>query len=258
MTLVATPAIVLHAFDYLETSRVLRLLTREAAVVSVIAKGARRTRARVGSGVDLFAEGEAQIYLKPSRDLHTLGTFDVTRVRAGIALDIGRFMASSAIAELVLRISGDEPNPSLFDTVSTTLDDLASAPRDEVTAHALAGAWRIVASAGFTPSLDECASCHAAIAPDEAVAFSHVAGGALCSRCARLTAATRQIPAAARDALRGWLDGAVPIALGAPDARAHQRLLREFLREHVSADRPLRAFMAWEADVGAAHAGSGP
>ena len=251
MSLVATPAIILHAFDYLETSRVLRLLTREAAVVSVIAKGARRTRARVGSGIDLFAEGDAQIYIKPTRDLHTLGGFDVTRARAGIALDIGRFMASSAIAELALRITGDEPNALLFDTVAATLDELAASPPEDAAAVGLAGAWRIVASAGFSPALDECANCHATLSREETVAFSHAAGGALCARCARLAAATRQLPPAARDAVRGWLTGETPVALGAPDARAHQRLLREFLREHVADERPLRAFVAWEADIGA-------
>src|SRR5690348_15881092 len=102
MSLVATRAIVLHGFPYLESTRVLRLLTREAGVQSVIAKGARRTRARVGSGVDLFAEGDAQIYINPSRELHTLGGFDVTRARATLALDVGRFTAASALAELAL------------------------------------------------------------------------------------------------------------------------------------------------------------
>jgi DNA repair protein RecO (recombination protein O) len=30
--------------------------------------------------------------------------------------------------------------------------------------------------------------------------------------------------------------------------RAHQRLLREFVREHLADDRPLRAFDVWERD----------
>ncbi|HEX5831959.1 MAG TPA: recombination protein O N-terminal domain-containing protein, partial [Gemmatimonadaceae bacterium] len=64
MPLVATEAVVLHVLDYLESSRILRLATREAGVVSVLAKGARRARSRVGSAVDLFAGGVAQLYLK--------------------------------------------------------------------------------------------------------------------------------------------------------------------------------------------------
>jgi DNA repair protein RecO (recombination protein O) len=37
----ATDAIVLHAFDYRETSRIVRLATRDVGMVSVIARGAR-------------------------------------------------------------------------------------------------------------------------------------------------------------------------------------------------------------------------
>src|SRR5687768_4192777 len=99
MALLVTDAVVLHAFDYLESSRILRLATREAGVVSVLAKGARRSRRRYGSALDLFAQGSAEMYAKPGRDLHTLSGFDVARARPGIAADLGRFTGAAAIAE---------------------------------------------------------------------------------------------------------------------------------------------------------------
>lgn len=253
MPLVITEAIVLHAFDYLETSRVLRLITREAGVQSVIAKGARRTRGRVGTGVDLFAGGEAQIYIKPSRELHTLGAFDISSSRTALALEMTRFTAASAIAELVLRIAGDESNPAMFDGLSRTLDSIAESTGDDVAERALSGAWRIVADAGFTPALDHCAACHSPVPEGEYVGFSHPAGGTLCESCARRAAVARRLPPAARAVLRGWQAGELVVRLAPLDARAHQRLLREFIREHVTSDdRPLRAFAAWETDFGAA------
>lgn len=252
MPLVVTQAIVLHAFDYLETSRVLRLITREAGVQSVIAKGARRTRGRIGTGVDLFAEGEAQIYIKATRDLHTLGAFDITSSRAGLALEMSRFTAASALAELTLRIAGDEANAAMFDGLSATLDAIAFATGDAVVERALAGAWQIIADAGFTPALDDCTACHAPLNSDAVVAFSHPVGGVLCDGCAQRSAIARRLPPQARDTLRGWLAGDSAGELSALDARAHQRLLREFIREHVTSDdRPLRAFTAWETDFGA-------
>lgn len=255
MSLVTTRAIVLHGFPYLESSRVLRLVTREAGVQSVIAKGARRTRARVGSGVDLFAEGEAQIYVRPSRDLHTLGGFDVTHARSGLALDIGRFTAASAVAELALRLVGADPHPATYDGIASTLDALATAPPGDAGAVAMAGAWRLVATVGFMPALDVCASCHAELAAGEDVSFSHPAGGALCARCARFAGSGRRLPGPARSTLRTWLDSAAPLdAAATMDARAlraHQRLLREFVREHLADERPLRAFAAWESGYGA-------
>lgn len=255
MSLVATRAIVLHGFPYLESSRVLRLVTREAGVQSVIARGARRTRGRVGSGVDLFAEGDAQIYVKPSRELHTLAGFDVTRARTALALDVGRFTAASAIAELALRLVGADAHPETYDSIAETLDRLAEAAPARAGAIAAAGAWRLVSAVGFMPAVDQCASCHAEIAPDEDVAFSHPSGGALCARCARLAGSGRRLPAGARATLRQWLDASAPLDAVAPAEplalRAHQRLLREFVREHVADDRPLRAFAAWETGFGA-------
>ncbi|HEX6574196.1 MAG TPA: recombination protein O N-terminal domain-containing protein, partial [Gemmatimonadaceae bacterium] len=62
---IVTEAIVLHAFDYLETSRILRLMTRDAGVQAVIARGARSSRKRFGTSIDLFAQGMVEINVRP-------------------------------------------------------------------------------------------------------------------------------------------------------------------------------------------------
>ncbi|MFL5577099.1 MAG: DNA repair protein RecO [Gemmatimonadaceae bacterium] len=247
MPLLATDAVVLHAFDYMETSRILRLLTRDAGVQSVLAKGARRAQRRYGSALDLFAEGAAQLYTKEGRELHTMSAFDVTRARPELAMDLGRFTAASAIAELTLRFAPrDDSHTALFDTVVAALDTVGRAEPSRVRGEALAGAWRIVAELGFAPSIDRCASCDAEVPADAPTMFSHPAGGVLCARCARTVPGSRTLPAAARDALRAWLAGAPTGLLDDGASRAHQRLLREFLSEHLADGRPLRAFEVWE------------
>jgi DNA repair protein RecO (recombination protein O) len=245
MPLLATEAIVLHAFDYLESSRVLRLATRDAGVRSAIAKGARRSERRFGGGLDLFSRGVAQLYTKPGRDLDTLAGFDDLRPSIALAANLGRFTGASAIAELTLRFSREASvDTGLYDAVADALDAIGSAAPDETRAAVLAGAWRIVAELGFAPSLDECADCHAALPSDDVVMFSHPAGGALCARCSRL-ARGRVLPAGARRAVRAWLAGESASLADAAEARAHQRLLREFLGEHLVDERPMRAFDVW-------------
>ena len=49
MPLVSTPAIVLSALRYSETSKIVRLATRDVGVQSAIAKGALRPRSRFGA-----------------------------------------------------------------------------------------------------------------------------------------------------------------------------------------------------------------
>jgi len=246
MPLVVTDAVVLHAFDYSETSRILRLATRDAGVQSVLARGARRSQRRFGSALDLFAEGSAQLYTKVGRDLNTLAAFDVTRARPALALDLERFAGASAVAELVLRFARDDVQPGLYQVLTDALDRLGDARPEQAREAALSGAWRLVAELGFAPTVDLCSACHADVPADAPAMFSHPAGGVLCVRCARSTPGSRTVPPAARDALRRWLGGDRAELGGAAEGRAHQRLLREFLREHLADGRALRAFELWE------------
>jgi DNA repair protein RecO (recombination protein O) len=242
-----TEAVVLHAFDYSETSRILRLATRDAGLVSVLARGARRSRSRFGSALDLFAEGTAELYLKEGRDLQTLSAFDLTRARPALAADLDRFTGASVLAELVLRFGAPEQaGASLYDTLAGALDQISAAPLGGAASASLAGAWRLVAALGFAPSLDACAACHAAVPPSLDAPFSHDAGGVLCAACGRLSPGGRLVPAAARGAIRQWIRRGDAPALDTREARAHQRLLREFLRHHIADTRPLRAFEVWE------------
>lgn len=246
MPLTATEAIVLHAFDYLESSRIIRLLTREAGVQSVVARGARKSRGRYGSALDLFAEGTAQIYIKPGRELHNLGSFEVSRSREQLAHDVGRFTAASTVAELALRFAGEEENALLYDTIADVLDRISRSAPEHTIEDGLAACWRIVSVLGFTPELASCALCHTPLRDAEDATFSHSSGGIVCPACSGLAPGGRKIPSSARAAIRGWLEDTSSMSLAEPEARSHQRLLREFLAAHLGDDRPLRAFAVWE------------
>jgi DNA repair protein RecO (recombination protein O) len=246
MPVVVTEAVVLHMFDYLESSRILRVVTEDAGVRSMLARGARKSSRRFGSALDLFAQGTAQIHIKPGRDLDTLGGFEVTRARPALGAELARFTGAAVIAELTLRFARDDADPELFAAVVAALDALSLSTPDDARQAALAGAWRIVTALGFGPSVDNCSECHLALAPEAPALFSHPAGGALCARCARLAPSGRVLPSPARAALRAWSKGAHVALTEDSDIRAHQRLLREFVREHLSDDRPLRAFEVWE------------
>lgn len=232
--------------NYLETSRILRLLTRDAGVVSVLARGARNSRKRFGSALDLFAQGTAQLQLKPGRDLHTLAAFDIDRPRSGLSSSLPRFSAATALAECVLRVVHDEAAPGVFDVVGDGLDRIADAEPDGALSAGLGALWQLVAAVGFAPTVDVCANCHTPLSAGEDAVFSHGAGGALCPRCALLVPGGRRLPYAALAALDSWIQG-TPVALAnVAEARAHQRLFREFLSQHLPDSRRMPAFSAWE------------
>ncbi|MGQ0539031.1 MAG: DNA repair protein RecO [Gemmatimonadaceae bacterium] len=245
-----TEAVVLHAFDYLESSRILRLATRDAGILSVVARGARRPRNSFGT-LDLFVQGCATVSVRPNRDLHTLTGFDLVRYRISLGHHLDRFVAAAVLAELVMRFADEDSSPDLFPILVRGLDELEADTLGDATEIALGAAWQLIRGLGFAPVVDTCATCHEAIAHAVAAAFDRRAGGVLCVRCAAPRDDVRPIPARARAALRSWLDGrAHPLGTHG-ERRAHQRLLRQFLMEHVADERGrgLKAFEAWERRV---------
>jgi DNA repair protein RecO (recombination protein O) len=246
----STEAVVLHAFDYLESSRIIKLLTRDFGLRSVLARGARTSRKRFGDALDLFNQGSVELDVKPGRDLDTLSSFDVIRTRGAIGSDLARFAGASALAEMLLRFAQHDGDPELFDIASDAFDRVAGASGDAARTATIAAAWRILAALGFAPSLESCGECEREFTADETVLFSQSAGGALCERCASLARVGRKLPGGARARLFSWLSSdADGPPLAEPEARAHQRLLREFVIEHLSDGRPLKAFETWEAGI---------
>jgi DNA repair protein RecO (recombination protein O) len=249
MTLVVTEAVVLHAFDYLAISRILRSMARDAGIQSVLARGARSSRKRFGTSLDVFAHGIAEYSTRPGRDLNTLTAFDATRSRPELVADMSRFTGACVLAEMALRFSIDEPHPGLFDAFVAGLDMIGTAEPDETVSRTLGAAWHMVGELGFAPALDVCANCHTPLADDARTPFSHIAGGALCDRCARLVPGARPIPSEARTALAEWLAGSSVQLSAAAEGRAHQRLLREFLDQHLSEGKSLRAYAMREQEL---------
>ncbi len=245
--MIQTEAIVLHGFDYRETSRIVRLATREAGVVSAIARGAKRPRSKYGQGLDLFTSGVAHLLLHPGRDLHTLAAFDATRARPALGLSLERFAASAALGELCMRFASDDESGTIHDVLEAGLDAIGRAEDADVPAHTVAAAWRLVAELGFAPALESCAACHRLLADDESVRFGHRSGGALCRTCAPFAPGARIIPAEARLTLQRWASAEEVSDLDAPTVRAHLRLLREFVEEHLADGRALKAWASWEA-----------
>ena len=248
MPLLVSEAIVLHTFDYLESSRIVRLVTRDAGMRSALAKGARKSRRRFGSGLDLFAQGTAYLHTKAGRELDMLTGLEDVRTRTEIARDLERFAGAETIAEIALHFGREGADVALFDAIASALDALAANNARDPREVTLAGAWQIVSALGFGPAVTDCAECGASIGDDEAALFSHAAGGVLCGKCSALSAGGRKLPTPARLAVASWMAGEHVKALTDTDARSHQRLLREFLGYHLhdGTGRALCAFEMWE------------
>jgi len=240
---VSTESVILRAHPYSETSKILRLLTREHGHLSVIARGARRPKSKYGAILDPFTIGRATFYLREGRDLHTLTDFDLIRTGRGLGLDLTRFGIAALLAEIVLRTGEGEPDPDLYDQVVSALSRLEKVSGEEVEAAGLTEGWALLAHLGYAPVTEYCIGCDRELDDAETVIFDHAAGGVRCEECvgpirgARHPAG-RALPPHARAALTLFLRGEIP---SLERIAAHWALLSRFLTYHISEGHRLRS-----------------
>jgi len=235
---VTTRAVLLRAYPYGETSRVLRFYTDRHGLLGVMARGVRGRSAKGGTTLATFASGDLTVYVKPQRDLQTMKDFACTRLRGELGSDVLRFAGASMVAELVLsHADHEEAHPGLFDALEEALDTLADVATDLVPTACLAGAWRVVDAFGYAPQLDPCVRCGRSIGAEEMGRFDFAAGGVRCGTCAEGSTGPR-VGAGARAQLRALLSGALSEPVTSP--RRHLGLLQDFVTYHV-ASKPLRS-----------------
>ena len=242
MALVTTQATILKTYDYSETSKILRLLTRDHGLVSVIAKGARRPKSRFGGVLEPFTDGVATYYSKGGRDLHTLSAFELRKERQSLGRQLVRFAGAGLVTEIVLRAAPLAADDRLFVHLGRSLDRLVVDTGD-LEAAILEETWSLVNCLGFAPVVDRCGLCERVPEPNDEVYFDPGEGTVVCSRCRprRPMSAMRRLPPRARADLAG-LVGRTRENGRVRTGRLQRHLLQEFMAFHLTDDRPLRSF----------------
>lgn len=244
MPLVTTPAIVLATWRYRDSSKVLRLATRDHGVQSAIARGAMRPKSRFGAALQVLSDGEAQFILRDNRDLNLLIAFDVVRVRLPLTAAMDRYSSAMALSELMIRFAPPDSHPELFDALQSGLDLLELAGEEAVESAGLRVIWSLISELGFRPALDSCARDGTELGPGSLI-FSVSDGGALCVSCARSGSVSKLAPGDRRDLL-ALLDPGAPLPFLEPrHASAHRRLLHRYINQHLADGNDLPALGFW-------------
>jgi DNA repair protein RecO (recombination protein O) len=245
VSLHSTRALVLRVIPYGDSSVILRLLTEDMGQIGLMARGIRKKGGAGGVALDGFTSGVATYYHKPSRELQTLKEFSATRHRVGLSASFLRFAGASAIAEMVMKSSGEEPNAPLLDLIESGLDELESAAEDGAPEVILGVLWRLVAALGYRPQLGECVVCSRRLGTETA-RLDFLRGGMVCQSCA--SSAGPRLGPVARAQLEAFADGHPPVGDVREHRRPHFRLLHDFVLHHVTHGSAVRA-MALLADT---------
>ena len=113
--IIKTEAIVLSKLDYRDTSKIANLFTEDFGKISVIVKGGRSNKSRMGRIVDPLNHLQIIIYKKESRDVQLLSEAEIISHFSKLKENLSALKYSYAVIELVYKLASDfEQNKKTF------------------------------------------------------------------------------------------------------------------------------------------------
>ena len=113
--LINTPAIVLKSFSYGESSLIAKCFSKSSGKVSLIIKGAKRTKSSKASYFQPLNYLDIIYNNKINRELQVLSKVNFRHYWSKILEDLYKLSLTIAILELTDKTQSDnDPNPSLF------------------------------------------------------------------------------------------------------------------------------------------------
>ena len=228
--------LVLSVMPYRETSKIATLLSRRFGRVSGIAKGVRRSP-QAPLTLERGQLVELVLYLKPHRELHTIGNISVVNYFPSIRADLGKLALRDACFELMLQsATASETHGELFDFAAAFLARLESCSPSPLPVHEL---WRFFHGwaylSGFLLNVRECVRCgHSRVASEGGLLVVNQ-GGLVCSVCGGQDIAKTAsfLPGQVTSFLLGTGPEVPALALAPGEQMRVSRTLADYCRYHL-------------------------
>jgi DNA repair protein RecO (recombination protein O) len=237
--------VVLRRISFGETDRVVTLFTRSKGKLSVVAKGARGPKSRLGGATEPFTYLHALLAL--GQNLDVLTQAEAQNSYTGLRKDLTRVGYASYFVELIDAGTEErQPAPALWDLLVGGLGTLEAGAAPDVLCRAFE--LHAMSLMGYEPQVERCVLDGQSVDAPGSV-FHPLRGGMLCPGCVRgnpgWIAIEPQTLAALRDLPRVPLLAAANTALP-PQVRAElARCMIPYVRHHL--DVNLRSLQFLEA-----------
>ena len=236
MAVYRSKGIVLRSIRYGEADRILDLYTQDVGLVSVIAKGIRRTKSRFGGRLEPLSCVDFLAY--EGRTLDTVTQVEVLRSFHGVRENLKSLEAAGGMVANVRAFSGgDEADRRVFNLLYHALDALDARTRDTMSIEA-AFSLKLSILAGYAIRLDACISCERdseEAAEGDHPYFAPALGGMLCADCRSATADSFPLPTDTLAALQNLV--VWPIREAVVEKRLEESV-RRVVSAHVLAHAP--------------------
>lgn len=245
--IVKTEAIILSKMKYRDTSKILRLYSREFGKISVIAKGARDTKSKFRAALEPMNYVAVVMYKNDNRELQLLSQCDVLNSFRYLSEDMEKMYVAMTALELVDIVTHDEErNEPLYQLLLNLLEAVNDATKNTIPALYYFET-KLSELLGFKPDLYMCSYCRKKI--EEGLpkkgSFSLINDGVLCQECSESSGVNQISSATLRvlqrlqevETIDSILDVHLPSSLKAEVGRS----LRQHLYKHIEGFRGLRS-----------------
>ena len=200
--------IVIGGIDYSETSRIVKVYTRDFGKVSFIAKGARRQKSAFRGALETFNHIEA-VYILGKKELHTLAECYLFNEFVDLKRDLAKMTVAYRMAALVDETQPvEDANDAPYDLMLNALEQLDRSKNFGALAPAFQ--LKLLRISGFLAPLERCSECERILGGRTGVFFCPSQSSITCGRAeCSPKAGSIKISAGAFEILRKLLDVAI-------------------------------------------------
>ncbi|MDO5027401.1 MAG: DNA repair protein RecO [Tissierellia bacterium] len=167
-------AIVIGQVDYKESSKIIRLFSRELGLISALARGAKRPKSKMQNISSLYSVSEFSLLRKG--DFYHIKEGRVIDLNEGLRGDIRSIYCAQLCVDLVEKsVMDHQVNRELFDLLVKTIQAIASTQSRIRLMSMFVIKW--ISMMGYKPQLKQCVDCGKMPSP---IAFSINKGGLSC------------------------------------------------------------------------------
>lgn len=195
-----TDAINLKSFNLSEADKIVLMYTKDKGLVKGIAKGAKKTKSKLGARMDLLVANTVMLHkgktFSTICQAECINTFNKTRT------DLDKIFYSMYVTEVVSNFGLEEDpcSSEIYDLLYKTLETIAkSENKTEILISVIKFQFKIMKETGFSIELDNCLHC-GKDTNTEHLYFVSDLGGVICEDCINsVSYPKKQIPVKLRD-----------------------------------------------------------
>lgn len=173
--------IVIRERRFMDSSKIITLLTKRYGKITVMSKGAMRPKSKNLCSTCLFCNSEFVLY--KGKEFYYISSSNVVELFYSLRKSASNYASASYICELCdkLLIEGEEYG-IIYEMM---VEAFRTLERDESIWEVLVPAFQIKLASllGYRPSLSNCVICDKRL--DTANFFDHKEGGVVCEECAK-------------------------------------------------------------------------